>query len=277
MIDNQDHRAEAAYPRPQLRRDDWTDLNGVWDFDLDDADRGLADGWLADDHEFGRRITVPFPPESPASGIGDPAYHPVVWYRRTLELDPPADGELIKLHFGAVDYAAAVYLDGELVGDHVGGMTPFSVDVTRQLRRPGPHRLTLRVHDDPLDVAQPRGKQDWRTETHGIFYHRTTGIWQQVWAERVGVDHVADVAWTNDLDAETVTAELDLASAADQREAEVTVRVRLSYDGELLADQTATATRGERSLVRLHLPRLAMPMARVGRIGSPERPRLMDA
>ncbi|MFC7623730.1 glycoside hydrolase family 2 protein [Microlunatus sp. GCM10028923] len=277
MIDNQDHRAEAGYPRPQLRRDDWIDLNGVWDFDVDDADRGLADGWLADDHEFGRRITVPFPPESPASGIGDPSYHPVVWYRRTLDLAPPADGELIKLHFGAVDYAAAVYLDGELVGDHVGGMTPFSVDVTQQLRRPGPHRLTLRVHDNPLDVAQPRGKQDWRTETHGIFYHRTTGIWQQVWAERVGVDHVADVAWTTDLDAELITAEFDLASTDDLREASVTVRVRLSHDGELLADQTVTAARGERSLVRLHLPRLGMPMERERLLWSPERPRLIDA
>ena len=148
----------------------------------------------------------------------------MVWYRRPLELEPPADGESIKLHFGAVDYATTVYVDGELVGDHVGGMTPFSVDITRQLRAAGPHRLTLRVHDNPLDVTQPRGKQDWRTETHGIFYHRTTGIWQQVWAERVGVDHVADLAWSTDLDAEQVLAEVVLASTDDLRDAEVTRR-----------------------------------------------------
>src|SRR5690606_31234978 len=171
MIDNHDHQREAGYPRPQLRRDGWIDLNGVWDFDFDDADQGLTDGWLDPDHEFGRRITVPFPPESPASGIGETGFHPVVWYRRQLDLPAPAEHESIMLHFGAVDYAAQVYLDGELVGEHVGGMTPFSVDVTRQLRRPGPHSLVLRAYDDPEDVAQPRGKQDWRTETHGIFYH----------------------------------------------------------------------------------------------------------
>ncbi len=277
MINIEDHAAEAAYPRPQLRRDGWIDLNGVWDFDYDDADRGLTDGWLADDHEFGQRITVPFPPESPASGIGDTSYHPVVWYRRPLELEPPVDGEVIKLHFGAVDYATTVYLNGELVGDHVGGMTPFSVDITRQLRHPGPHQLTLRVHDDPLDVTQPRGKQDWRTETHGIFYHRTTGIWQQVWAERVGVDHVAELTWSSDLDAEQVLAEVLLAGTDDLRDAEVALRIRLSHDGRPLADQTTTVARGDRALVHLHLPQLAMPQERGRLLWSPEQPRLIDA
>lgn len=276
MINSDLYQAEAGYPRPQLRRDNWHDLNGVWDFDFDDADRGLVDDWLAADHEFGRRITVPFPPESQASGIGDPTYHPVVWYRRELDLAPPAEDELILIHFGAVDYAAAVYLDGELVGEHEGGMTPFSVDATRQLRRPGPHRLTVRAHDDPQDVAQPRGKQDWRTETHGIFYQRTTGIWQQVWAERVGVDHLASLAWSADLDAETVTAEIDLAGSTQDRDGDVSLRVRLSHEGAQLADQTVSVD-GGRTLVRVHLPQLAMPQERERLQWSPERPRLIDA
>jgi len=281
MIDNHDHQREAGYPRPQLRRDGWIDLNGVWDFDFDDADQGLTDGWLDPDHEFGRRITVPFPPESPASGIGETGFHPVVWYRRQLDLPAPAEHESIMLHFGAVDYAAQVYLDGELVGEHVGGMTPFSVDVTRQLRRPGPHSLVLRAYDDPEDVAQPRGKQDWRTETHGIFYHRTTGIWQQVWAERVSTDHVVALAWTARLNDETVIAEVTLAgdgrAADDAAGTEAALRIRLSHAGRQLAEQTTTVTRGGRALVRLHLPSLANPMGNGRLLWSPEQPRLIDA
>jgi len=109
-------------------------LDGPWRFAHDDKDCGLGDRWYdpARTDPFDREIRVPFPPESPASGIHDTGFHPVVWYRRTLtgqELGAEP-GRLSLVHFGAVDHAARVWCDGVLVGEHVGGQTPFTVDVS---------------------------------------------------------------------------------------------------------------------------------------------------
>ena len=105
---------DPAYPRPQLVRERWTDLCGTWQFAYDDADTGLDERWYEEDASgpsgpFDREIVVPYPPESPASGIGETGFHPVVWYRRTFERP---EGERILLHFGAVDYEASVWVNG---------------------------------------------------------------------------------------------------------------------------------------------------------------------
>src|SRR5687767_809130 len=120
------------YPRPQLVRDAWTDLCGEWRFAFDDDDRGLLDRWWTSADEFDRTIAVPYPPESKASGVHEPGYHPVVWYRRTFAASPAA-GERTLLHFGAVDYRAKVWVNDVPVGDHEGGHTPFTLDVTDAL------------------------------------------------------------------------------------------------------------------------------------------------
>ena len=172
------------YPRPQFRRDRWTNLNGEWSFAFDDGDVGLAEGWQGGDGSFfGRRITVPFCFQAELSGIGETTFHDVVWYARTFE-DVSDPGGRLLMHFGAVDYRADVWVNGVHVVSHEGGHTPFSADVTRALNGPE-NVVVVRAEDPSRDVTIPRGKQYWREESEGIFYTRTTGIWQTVWLEPV--------------------------------------------------------------------------------------------
>jgi hypothetical protein len=264
-------RQDGTYPRPQLVRGDWADLGGTWDFAFGTADNP------DDMPTFDRRIEVPYPPESPASGVGETGYHPVVWYRRTLKhADVEAaggrgPGRRVLLHLGAVDHVADVWLDGRHVGHHVGGQTPFTCDLTGALGD-GDGELVVRAQDDPHDVSQPRGKQDWREVPHVIWYHRTTGIWQPVWLETVAADHVEELALTPDVPAGAVDVEVRLSAVAD---ADVLLRVRAAYEGELLADQTARAVQRDVRL-RLDLPRQHNGQQYEELLWSPETPRLVD-
>ena len=276
---------DGSYPRPQLVRDRWTDLCGTWQLAFDDACAGLDEHWagltdLADRSVFDRDVTVPCPPESAASGVGDPGPHAVSWYRRTLrpaDLDGAADvgerGSRIVLRFGAVDYSAQVWLDGALLGTHEGGQTPFSFDVTRALADDRDHVLVVRAHDDPRDVTQPRGKQDWHDEPHDIWYRRTSGIWQPVWCEvvpRVAVEHLA---WTPDVAGARVQLGITLREAPVQP---VTVAVRLQFAGQLLAEHTVRVAE-QRSTTTIDVPALLNGQARQELLWSPETPRLVDA
>ena len=183
---------EFGYPRPQLERPEWTSLNGPWRFCLDNERRhshpAEIENWPA-------RITVPYPPESKASGIGDRSFLTVCWYQREFDAHP-AEGRRVILHFGAVDYSAQVWVNGRLAAEHEGGHTPFSADITRLLKPAGRQTVSVRVEDDPHDLAKPRGKQDWQAEPHAIWYPRTTGIWQTVWLETVASTYVDHIRWT---------------------------------------------------------------------------------
>lgn len=276
---------DGSHPRPQLTRAHWQDLSGPWDFAYDDADVGLGAGYYAGTSRlrrdpFDRKIRVPFPPESVASSVGDTQFHPVVWYRRVLtraELVAAGrgiQGERILLHFGAVDYRAQVWLAGVFLGEHQGGHTPFSFDITDVLD-PGAGEWTLvvRAADDPLDVAQPRGKQDWRPEPHGIWYHRTTGIWQPVWLEAVPALRVEQLGWNCDLVTGTVRLELELNRrpvVAQQ------VRVTLSYGPDVLAELSFRQAE-PRSTTVISLPRQSNGQDYESLLWSPEHPRLVDA
>jgi len=269
---------DGSHPRPQLIRTGWAVLDGPWRFAHDDADRGQRDRWYdpAGGAVFDREIRVPFPPESAASGIGDTGFHPVVWYRRTLtehDLGVAAD-RLTLIHFGAVDHEARVWFDGILVGEHVGGQTPFTVDVTPLLRGSDDdeHVLVVRAQDDPHDTSQPRGKQDWERHPHGIWYHRTTGIWQSVWAETVPPQHVADLVWTADR-AASVRADLTLAARPVEP---VSVTVELSVGDEVLAEVTARVD-GPRATLDIAVAALANGQDRARLLWSPEHPTLIDA
>jgi len=202
---------DGSYPRPQLLRERWTDLGGEWEFAHDDNDCGLAAHWESTDG-FSRRIQVPFAPESVASGIGDNGLHPVVWYRRLINIDPSsAPGRRFLLHFGGVDYSADIWVDGTHVGAHRGGQTAFTLDITNALdARVAEHTLVVRVHDDPAAVELPRGKQDWHEEPHFIWYRRTTGIWKPVWLEDVDPVHIVAVSWLAAADQAGVRAEIEL-------------------------------------------------------------------
>jgi beta-galactosidase/beta-glucuronidase len=251
---------------------------GGWSICFDPHDEGRAAGWHASEG-FDRAVTVPFPPESADSGIGDTGYHPVVWYQRMLGTDDLVGGtgdDRLLLHFGAVDYRAEVWLDGQLLGRHEGGHTPFEFDVTDVLRGSGAsgrHSLVVRVEDDPLDVAQPRGKQDWQREPHSIWYHRSTGIWQPVWLEWVPRIAVRSLAWLPDVPAGAVELALELSR---RPAAPVTVAVDLWFEDELLASVSLSASE-PRLTTTITLPRQVNGQHYEQLLWSPEQPRLIDA
>ncbi|MBN8638293.1 MAG: beta galactosidase jelly roll domain-containing protein [Anaerolineae bacterium] len=117
------------YPRPQFVRREWLNLNGSWEFEFDDRDRGLHEAWYVSNRAFTQQIVVPFPYQSELSGIHDPTFHDVVWYRRSFDLPQAWESQCIRLHFGAVDYRATVWLNGEFVTEHEGGHTPFTAEI----------------------------------------------------------------------------------------------------------------------------------------------------
>ena len=185
----------GGYPRPQLRRREWTSLNGTWDFAADDAEEWhepAAVRWNA-------KILVPYSPETLASGVAREGFFHCVWYRRTFQRPQTAPDDRVLLHFGAVDYAADVWVNGVRVCSHQGGYTPFQVEITGTLREEGEQEIVVRAQDDPQDLAKPRGKQDWKLNPHSIWYVRTTGIWQCVWMEVVPANYIAGVRWTSNL------------------------------------------------------------------------------
>lgn len=270
-------RLEPARPRPQLVRSSFLELGGTWGFAYDDADEGVARSWF-DGRELGGAITVPFPPESPASGIGDTGFHPVVWYRREIAATEIAAaghrrGNRLLLHFGAVDHTAEVWLDGRRVGGHRGGHTPFTVDLTDAWEDlvGRPVVLVVRAEDDPRDLSQPRGKQDWEREPHEIWYHRSTGIWQPVWIESVPPQHATGLRWSTDRARGTVTAEVALAQRSPTR-----VRVEITGDDQLLGAATAEAD-ASAVAVTVPLARLRDGPASEDLLWRPGAPTLLDA
>lgn len=261
------------HPRPQLRRAEWTDLSGEWEFDYDDADVGLAEHWERGTRDFGRRIVVPYPPESPLSTIGDTSFHRVLWYRRRITVDRPDDPGRLLVHFGAVDYAATVWLDGSPVARHEGGHTPFTADITDALGDGREHTLTVRVTDDPADVTQPRGKQAWRADPHAIWYHRTSGIWQPVWMETVADLHIQTMAWAPDLPNARVELRVSLSRKPTRQ---VPLSVRLHLDGRTLAEQRIVIA-SDHAQTDIALPALRHGQDRGRLLWSPESPTLIDA
>lgn len=270
---------DGSYPRPQLWRPRWRSLDGKWRLAYDDARRGVDGSWydVGAGDRFDREIVVPFPPESPESGIHDTGFHPVMWYRRTVataDLVPATSpDDRVLVHFGAVDHSATVWFDGVLAGQHVGGQTPFCVDVTHLLGgHGGDHVLVVRAEDDPHDRSLPRGKQDWQLVPHNIWYHRTSGIWQTVWTETVPALRLSDVAWTPDVAAGAVRCELTLSHRPPTP---VTVEVVVDLAGSRVAARTVRMS-GPREDVVISLDGLSG--ADAGRLlWSPENPVLLDA
>ncbi|MBB5234034.1 glycoside hydrolase family 2 protein [Deinococcus budaensis] len=263
----------APHPRPQLTRERWEDLGGVWQFAHDDEDRGLGERWFERGEAFDQQIVVPFPPESRASGLRASGYHPVVWYSRTVRVAPEDRAGRVLLHFGAVDYRAQVWVNGRLVAEHEGGHTPFTAEITPALGPEDTQRVVVRAQDDPLDLAQPRGKQDWEEAPHAIWYHRTTGIWQPVWLEAVPPTHIAGLRWTPDVERGRLGLHVRLNELPRQ---DLRVRVRLSLRGERLADDTyALGGREVERQIELGVQRVQARRKEL--LWSPRRPNLIDA
>jgi hypothetical protein len=208
-------RADPAegYPRPLLQRDGWISLDGPWRFALERRCEWAHPSQVQWDS---RTILVPFSPETPASGIAESGFFAVSWYQRSFAMPVLPAGHRLVLHFGAVDYEATVWVDDAAVVKHTGGYTPFEADITDHVRHGKIQTITVRAHDDPHDLAKPRGKQDWQAEPHSIWYPRTSGIWQTVWLELVPVTHVAGLRSRPSLDRWEIELEIEIAGASFQ-------------------------------------------------------------
>ena len=180
------------YPRPQMVRADWLNLNGVWEY----KPGAEGDALPASGEKLGGEILVPFPVESALSGVME--HHDRLWYRRQFTVPKEWNGKRTLLHFGAVDFESEVFVNGKSVGVHKGGYLPFSYDVTPFLNGDGPQELVVRVFDPTDDAGEPRGKQT--LHPGGIMYTPTTGIWQTVWLEPVAQTAIDSLKIVPDVD-----------------------------------------------------------------------------
>ena len=191
----------AEYPRPAMRRDSCEILNGPWQYAITQTAEYPA-AWQGS-------ILVPYSPEAPASGVGR-TLQPGQWLHYHRLFAPPAgEGGRVLLHFGAVDYACAVQVNGHLAGGHRGGYWPFTLDITDLLNGTGRNSLWVAVQDPTGHGTQARGKQTLRPG--GMFYPAQSGIWQTVWLERVPDNYIQTLTVTPDYDARTVTVRVHTA------------------------------------------------------------------
>lgn len=218
----------SNHPRPDFRRDNWIDLNGEWEFDFDDGDVGERQGWYA-----GRILTstilVPFCYQSELSGIGKTEIHPVVWYQKSVDIPSSFLESRVLLKFGAVDYYAKVWINGNLAGMHRGGNTSFEFDITGLLSA-GLNHIVVKA-EDPQDLSRPRGKQCWGEKPERCWYTATTGIWQSVWLESVGDIYLSGIKFIPDVDKCCVSLKGEL-----NRESEGILKFVIRFHGEVCSD-----------------------------------------
>jgi len=208
----------SEYPRPQLVRDAWINLNGLWEY----AIRPLEE---SQPHNFDGYILVPFAPESSLSGVmrsvGEDAQ---LWYRRTFNTSELSDDGRVLLHFGAVDWRATVWLNGNQVGQHEGGYDAFTFDISDSIDSAVPEQELVIAVWDPVDTSiQPRGKQVNQPE--GIWYTSVTGIWQTVWLEQVPESSIASLEMTSDIDANVFRLRVNARGVTDSYQVEAIASV----------------------------------------------------
>lgn len=178
------------YPRPQMVRAQWQNLNGLWQYAVTESPEQPA-VWQGG-------IRVPFAPESALSGVEKPVLPgQTLWYFRTFSINGYDAAKRTLLHFGAVDYACTVFVNGREAGGHTGGYCPFTLDITSFVRA-AENELTVAVTDDTDKGDAPRGKQVLHPK--GIWYTAVTGIWQTVWLEQVDSAHFTSVHFIPSLD-----------------------------------------------------------------------------
>jgi len=260
------------YPRPQMTRPDWSNLNGLWEYLITDRGQVTPIAGNAKSGDFALRekgeILVPFPIESALSGVRRPlGSEELLWYLRTFSVPENWRGKRILLHFGAVDWEAMAWVNGREAGRHVGGYLPFWFDITDLLVN-GDNELVLSVWDPTDDHWQQRGKQVREPKT--IWYTAVSGIWQTVWLEPVPQTYIAGLKITPDVDARTVSVKVDVRNVPGTFEVPGTaddggVRVRVLDAGVLVAEGETENADAE---IRVLIPDL--------KLWSPDAPHLYD-
>lgn len=215
------------YPRPIMERQQWLNLNGLWDYAITKKDAPLP-------KTFDGKILVPFAIESSLSGVGKTIKaDQSLWYERKFQIPEDWKGKNLLLNFGAVDWKAEVFVNGNKIGEHTGGYTPFSFNITKNLKD-GENSLAVRVWDSTGN-GLPRGKQI--ENPRGIFYTSVSGIWQTVWLEPVSASHISGLKITPDLD----SSSFDIRVDSDDKSATATIKVL--DNGKVVAQTTAAANK----------------------------------
>ena len=228
------------YPRPSMRRDSYVNLNGPWDYAITQSSEFPA--------KWDGAILVPYSPEAKASGVGR-TLQPGQWLHYHRTFTPPAgEGGRVLLHFGAVDYACAVEVNGRLAGGHRGGYWPFTLDITDLLRPQGRNTLWVAVQDPTGTGTQARGKQTLRPG--GMFYPAQSGIWQTVWLERVPENYITELTVTPDYDARTVTVKAHTSLPGGAANLWAVVRA----GGVTIAEDWGSDEADRDGAVTLHIP-----------------------
>jgi beta-galactosidase/beta-glucuronidase len=198
------------YPRPQLVRDNWKNLNGLWNYSVMAKDQNKP-------ASFQGKILVPFAIESALSGVAKKVgKDSTLWYHTNFTIPSSMKGRNILLHFGAVDWESEVYINGQKIGTHQGGYDPFTFDITSALKKGNTQEIVLRVWDPSDDGPQPRGKQV--KNPNGIWYTPVTGIWQTVWIEAVPKTYISSTKQVPDIDNQIlhVSTKVENAQSGDQ-------------------------------------------------------------
>jgi len=260
---SQGAQPRPEYPRPQFVRPDWLCLNGQWQFEIDPGDSGFSRN--LPQQELRDRITVPFCPESPLSGIGNTDFLHCVWYRREVEIPADWSGRNVLLHFQAVDYDTTIWVNGTEVGRHRGGFTPITCDLRGLATAGETITIVVRARDENR-TAQPRGKQATSYAPQSCFYTRTTGIWQTVWLEPVPDCALRRPRLTPDVANSTIRLEQPLSNNRPGYQ----LRARLKDSIGVIC---TASCRADLDLA----PRLDLPIpAERRRLWSPDQPHLYD-
>lgn len=250
----------SEYPRPQFVRNDWVNLNGEWSYEFDFGKSGTHRN-LQNSNCLKDRIQVPFCPESKLSGVEYTDFINCMWYQRMIDIPENWTGKNIYLHFGAVDYYAEIYLDGNFVQRHYGGSSSFSVDITRQVKAGMRHNLVIRVTDDLRSGKQTGGKQSPTFYSNGCLYTRVTGIWQTVWMEAVDRKGLKSAVLRPDIDQEQLFVSPEFFQESDNE-----IEVILKEGEKTIASRKASCVNGTM---------MVLPVRKM-KLWSPENPFLYD-
>ena len=226
----------TAYPRPELVRENWTNLCGEWEFEFDFGKSGVRRG-VQNKEKLERTICVPFCPESELSGVNYKDFIGACWYRKTVNVSPKA-GERTLLNFEAAYHTTLVFVNGKMAGKHKGGYTPFTFDIT-DLLEDGDNSIAVLCEGDSRDKKQPSGKQSDFYESRGCMYTRSTGIYAPVWMETVPATYLKAIKMDPDVDNSRLACELTLTGEGEKR-----VTLTASLDGKTVGAASAKTTLG---------------------------------